>query len=327
MGEKPLKQNLSLQNDVKAVDTILKEARVVKETNLNQIRLFLNGNPKSHLYLKFASQYPSLLGKYPDITMKEIEEALNSESPKTPMINSKYSLFMNVENAEIFTLKDLDALADWDTLPTSLKKTKVYRAEVIDGRVVNFNSEPEWNTYQALKEKGYIQSFRAQSLVVPYASYIKGDKHYYPDFIFLTPEGYIAIVESKPTSIMNTFLVRCKYEGLKHFCESKGFIYAMMDESLNTIEIKKEEKQNNPITRYFDALFDEVGVFNDEAIKLVYQHFPDQSQKEIKEILGHHVLQRNLVNKSSVGFNIKKHRKFNAIKIKENIMKGVPVKE
>ena len=327
MGEKPLKQKISIQHDVKAVDTILKEAKVVKETNLNQIRLFLNGNPNSHLYLKFANQYPSLLGKYPDINKKEIEEALHSKPAITPIINSKYSLFMNVENAEIFTLKDLDALADWDTLPISLKTTKVYRAEVIDGRVVNFNSEPEWNTYQALKEKGYIQSFRAQSLVVPYASYIKGDKHYYPDFIFLTPEGYIAIVESKPTSIMNTFLVRCKYEGLKHFCESKGFIYAMMDESLTTIEIKKEEKQNNPVTRYFDALFDEVGVFNDEAMKLVYQRFPDQSQKEIKEILGHHVLQRNLVNKSSVGFNIKKHRKFNATKIKENIMNGVPIKQ
>jgi len=322
-----LKQKISIQHDVKAVDTILKEAKVVKETNLNQIRLFLNGNPNSHLYLKFANQHPSLLGKYPYITMKEIEEALHSEPAITPIINSKYSLFMNVENAETFTLKDLDALADWDTLPTSLKTTKVYRAEVIDGRVVNFNSEPEWNTYQALKEKGYIQSFRAQSLEIPYASYIKGDKQYYPDFIFLTPEGYIAIVESKPTSIMNTFLVRCKYEGLKHYCESRGFIYAMMDESLTTIEIKKEKKQNNPVTRYFDALFDEVGVFNDEAIKLVYQHFPDQSQKEIKEILGHHVLQRNLVNKSSVGFNIKKHRKFNATKIKEHIMNGVPTKE
>lgn len=322
-----MKQNLSLQNDVRAVDTILKEAKVVKETNLNQIRLFLNGNPNSHLYLKFANQYPSLLGKYPDITMKEIEEAFNSEPAITPIINPKYRLFMNVENAETFTVKDLDALTDWDTLPTSLKKTKLYRAEVIDGRVVNFNSEPEWKTYLALKDKGYIQSFRAQSLLIPYASYLKGDKRYYPDFIFLTPEGYIAIVESKPTSIMNTFLVRCKYEGLKHFCESRGFIYAMMDESLKTIEMMKEEKQNNPITRYFDSLFDEVGVFNDEAIKLVYQRFPDQNQKEIKEILGHHVLQRSLVNKSSVGFNIKKHRKFNAMKIKENIINGGPVKE
>ncbi len=315
----------SLLADIQQVDSILLDAKVVKETNLNQIRLFLNGNPNSHLYAKFADLHPSLWGKYPDLTTKQIEEARTGK--QEPKEETKYAHFQNVDNAKTFTESDLESLANWDLLPPALKKTKIFRTETIDNRIVTFNSEPEWNTYQALKEKGFIQSFRAQSLMVPYASYFKGDKHYYPDFIFLTPEGYIAIVESKPSSIMNTFLVRCKYEGLRHYCESRGFIYAMMDETLTTLEMIKVEKQNNDITRFFDALFDEVGVFNDEAIKLVYQHFPDQSQKEIKEILGHHVLQRDLVNKSSVGFNIKRHRKFNATKIKENIMNGVPIKE
>jgi hypothetical protein len=307
-----LNTKITLQHDVKAVDTILKEAKVVKETNLNQIRLFLNGNPNSHLYLKFADQYPSLLGKYPKVTMQAIEEAMQMVPSIIP---SKYQHFMNIENASIFTVKDLEALADWDTLPTSLKTTKVYRAEVIDGRVVNFNSQPEWKTYLALKEKGYIQSFRAQSLLIPYASYLKRDKQYYPDFIFLTPEGYIAIVESKPTSIMNTFLVRCKYEGLKHFCASRGFIYAMMDEHLTTLEMIKANPIVNSITQYVDQLIADVGVFNDEALKLVYHQFSEYTQQDIKTMLGHYVLQNDYVNKSKVGFNIKKRRKFDAIRL------------
>jgi hypothetical protein len=230
-------------------------------------------------------------------------------------VTPKYACFMNVEYAKTFKEADLEALANWDLLPKALSATPIYRSEILDGRVVNFNSEPEWKTYLALKENGYIQSFRAQSLMIPYASYLSYGKQYFPDFVFLTSEGYLAIVESKPTSNMNTYMVRCKYEALKQYCEERGFIFAMVDERLTSFERIKAQKINHPVTQYFDAIFDEVGIFNDEALKLIYQKFPQYTHKEIKAVLGHYVLQRDLVNKSSVGFNIKKHRRFNEEKL------------
>ena len=306
-----MKNKDTLLSDIHQVDKILKEAKVVKETNLNQIRLFLNGNPNSHLFLTFAHVYPNLWGKYPKLTSKEIESTLhpNQSNP----VDVRYQLFENLEHAKKFTEKDLEALADWDVLPASLKKNKVKFQVLIDGRYVSFGSEPELKTYQRLKELGLIASFRAQHLRVPYASYIKGDKNYYPDFVFLTPEGYITIVESKPIALMSYFVVEAKYHFLKRYCEAHGYLYAMMDENLTTIEHVREEALPKEVTQYANHLLDTARIFDDGAMEMVYLRFKEEgyTQLELKTILSKHWIQRELVNKSTRGFLIKKRRKIN----------------
>lgn len=306
-----MKNKDTLLSDIHQVDKILKEAKVVKETNLNQIRLFLNGNPNSHLFFKFAYVHPSLWGKYPKLTSKEIESTLhpNQSNP----VDVRYQLFENLEHAKKFTEKDLEALADWDVLPASLKKNKVKFQVLIDGRYVSFGSEPELKTYQRLKELGLIASFRAQHLRVPYASYIKGDKNYYPDFVFLTPEGYITIVESKPIALMSYFVVEAKYHFLKRYCEAHGYLYAMMDENLTTIEHVREEALPKEVTQYANHLLDTARIFDDGAMEMVYLRFKEEgyTQLELKTILSKHWIQRELVNKSTRGFLIKKRRKIN----------------
>ena len=306
-----MKNKDMLLRDIQQVDKILLEAKVVKDTNHNQIRLFLNGNAKSHLYLTFAHVYPNLWGKYPALTSKEIESTLKPDQSKP--IDVRYQLFENLENAKKFTENDLEALADWDVLPESLKKNKVSTQVLIDGRFVSFGSEPELKTYQRLKELGVIASFRAQHLRVPYASYIKGDKNYYPDFVFLTPEGYIAIVESKPIALMSNMTVEAKYHFLKRYCEAHGFLYAMMDENLTTIEHVREEALPKEITQYANHLLDTARIFDDGAMEMVYLRFKEEgyTQLEIKTILSKHWIQRELVNKSTRGFLIKKRRKIN----------------
>ncbi len=313
MGEKPLKQNLSLQNDVKAVDTILKEAKVVKETNLNQIRLFLNGNPNSHLFAKFADLHPSLWGKYPSITNKEISELFQKTEKLS--LDSKYDLFENTKHARKFTESDLEAIANWDKIPEDLDETTIYCSEMIDGRMINFNSEPEWKTYLGLKEKGLIQSFRAQSLEFYYDSYREKGRKCIPDFIFLTPEGYIAIVESKPTSLMGTYRVRCKYEALKKYCLAKGYLYTMVNENLVSIESIQNSPFENEVTQTFDHMVKDGEKFDNEKMKLLYDQFKQYSQIQIKEMIGQHILRLNLKNKSKYGFYINSKRKFKARKI------------
>ena len=300
-----------LIQDIHQVDKILQEAKVVKETNLNQIRLFLNGNSNSHLYLTFAHVYPTLWGKYPALTSKEIESTLqpNQSSP----VDVRYQIFENLQHAKKFTEKDLEALADWDVLPESLKKNKVNTQVLIDGRYVSFGSEPELKTYQRLKGLGLIASFRAQHLRVPYASYIKGDKNYYPDFIFLTPEGYIAIVESKPIELMSYFVVEAKYYFLKRYCEAHGYLFAMVDENLTTIEQVRKEVLPKTITQYADHLLSTARIFDDGAFDMLYLKFKKEGYTQIalKAILSKYWIQRELANRSTRGFLIKKRRKIN----------------
>ena len=302
------KQSHRLKHDVQAVNQILIGANVVKQTNVNQIRLFLNGNAKSHLHDKFASLYPKLWGQYPTLTQREIEDVLK-EMPEP--IHQRDRIFENLHGAKKFTEKDLEALADWDVVPKELQQSKPHPSLLIDGHMVHFGSQPELNTYLRLKEKGLIQSFRGQHLMIHYASYLSEDKKYYPDFVFLTPDGYIAIVESKPIQLMSYFIVEAKYHFLKRYCEAHGFIYAMMDENLVTIEQVRQEPLPTQVTEFLDHLLDTARIFNDGAMQMVYQRFGDQNHKDLDLIASKHWIQRELVNKSQYGFLIKKQRKIN----------------
>ena len=306
-----MKTKDTLIQDILQVDKILQQAKMVKETNVNQIRLFLHGNPKSHLYLKLSAFHPTLWGKYPDITNLEIETMLQATSKN--QIDPRYQIFENLQNAKKFTEKDLESLTDWDVPPEALKETTVVKQVMIDGRKVSFGSEPEFNTYQRLKEQGLIQSFRAQYLCVHYASYLKDEKKYYPDFIFLTPEGYLAIVESKPISLMSNFMVEAKYHFLKRYCEAHGYLYAMLDENLTTIEQVRKEALPKDITEYADHLLATARIFDDGAFELLSLQFKEKgyTKVELRIILSKHWIQRELVNRSTRGFLIKKRRKIN----------------
>jgi hypothetical protein len=299
-----------LKKDILLVNEILLKNKIVQTTVLNQIRLFLNGNPNSHLYTRFSRIYANLWGKYPDLTNQEIENVLTPVK-RTPL-QIKYEGFSNIENAKTFKEKDLEALTDWDILPEEMKDTKVFHQENINGRTISFNSEPEWNTYQALKAKGLIQSFRAQSLLIPYQSYVTKDRKHYPDFIFLTPEGYIAIVESKPIEFMANFLVQAKYLAMQAYCEQRGFLYAMMDEHLQSFESIKNTPINNEVTDYVDHLLSTAHVFNDDAFDFVITKFKNiYTQKELKRMIAHHIIVRQLRNTSYVGYEIDNLRKIN----------------
>lgn len=309
----PLKNLESLLADIQQVDSILLKAQVVRQTNKNQIRLFLNGNSKSHLFAKFANLYPNLWGKYPTLTNQEI--AAHTHHKEKIELDSKYDLFENLKHAKKFTEADLEALANWDVIPEELEETAIFWSEKINGRIVNFNSEPEWNTYLALKEKGLIQSFRAQSLVFYYDSYREKARKCIPDFIFLTPEGYLAIVESKPTALMGTYRVRCKYEALKKYCLAKGFLYAMVNEKLLSIESIQNSSFENEVTQAFDSMIADGGKFDKDKMKILYDQFKHYTQLQIKEIIGKHILRLNLKNKSKYGFHIVSKRKFKTKRI------------
>ena len=303
-----------LEIDIKDVDRILKEEVGLGSTNKNQIRLFLNGNEKSHLYLKCALDHPTLWGKYPTLTIDKIKDI--EEEP----IDVKYKYFENVKHAKTFTLKDLESLTDWNIYPEQTLKTKIYLKETIEERRVPFHSQPEYETYRRLKELGVVKCFRTQSFSIPYATYHKKIRLYFPDFIFLTPEGYIAIVESKPTTLMSTFMVRCKYEALKDYCEKHGFIYAMMDEQLQTFSSIQRMKEDNAITDYVKDLINLAGLVNDFALTLVYNAFKAHTQQAIKDVISRFAIQHDYYNPSKYGFRLT-HQRFSPHRLQKHVIK------
>jgi hypothetical protein len=312
-GEQHMENRRDVEKDILEVERILKEEVGLSTRHDNQIRLFLNGNEKSHLYLKCAFKYALLWGKYPTLTIQEIKKVFKDPIP------SMYAVFENIENAKKFTVEDLESLTDWNVNPEQTKVTKVYHQEVIEGRLVSFHSKPEYRTYSQLKDLGVITSFRSQSLMIPYATYRKTIHRYFPDFIFLTPDGYIAIVESKPTPLMSTFMVRAKYEALKDYCEKHGFIYAMMDEQLQTFSAIHSFKEENEITRFMEEIKDTARLFNDFALKLLYDKFKHYTQKAIKEIISRYVIQQDYYNPSTYGFKLTQQR-FSARRLKKHLL-------
>jgi hypothetical protein len=144
-----------------------------------------------------------------------------------------------------------------------------------------------------------------QNLKITHSTYQGKLKPYYPDFVFLTPEGYIAIVESKPIVDMSNFYNRCKYYALKLYCESMGFIYAMVDENLVSLESILQHQVTNNITKAFDAILETTGQFRSGDLKIIYEKQKAYLQKDINNILSKHSAQKNLINQAKFGFEIK----------------------
>jgi hypothetical protein len=209
-----------------------------------------------------------------------------------------------VDGAKKFTLDYLNSLANWDVIPEEIKDFEVKKTLPIEGVDVPFYSIPEYNTYIALRSKKLIKHFRVQSLKITHSTYQGKLKPYYPDFVFLTPEGYIAIVESKPIVDMSNFFNRCKYYALKLYCESMGFIYAMVDENLVSLESILQHQVTNNITKAFDEILETTGQFSTGDLKFIFEKHKSYKQKDTKDILSKHIAQKNLINKAKFGFEI-----------------------
>jgi len=315
-----MNQDEVLLDDIWKVRKILLDSKATQGVVINQIRLFLVGNPDSYLFARFAQTYPHLWGKYPGLTNEKIASLYDDDQPSAWTLT--YAGFENVIHAKNFTEKDLEALADWDVKPEATAETTVFTSQVIDGRTIPFHSEPEWNTYLALKQKSLIQSFRAQSLCITYASYLRGGKQYYPDFIFLTPEGYLAVVESKPIEAMSNFLVQAKYHALAKFCQAHGMIYAMMDEHLESFHQMKQPSTPNEVGEYVNHLMTTARMFNDGAMKFVYAKFKPMIHSTLKQMVARHVIQQRWVNHRYHGFEIRNPRKLNLELLDRNHAQG-----
>ncbi len=306
--------------DIHETNHRLLESKYVHSVNYNQIKQLLSGNKKSLMYGRIDHLHQDLWGKYPDIHVEEVKYAMENyvipnkqekvNPPKdlfkhSPVIDDKYSIFCNMDGAKKFTLEYLDSLADWDVIPEGIKDNEVKKTLPIDGVDVPFYSMPEYNTYIALRSKKLIKHFRVQSLKITHSTYRGKLKPYYPDFVFLTPEGYIAIVESKPITDMSNFYNRCKYHALRLYCERMGYIYAMVDENLVSLQSILQQKVTNPITKAFDQILETKGQFSPGDLKVIYEKQKAYSQKEINHMLSKHIAHKNLVNQAQHGFDIK----------------------
>ena len=83
-----------------------------------------------------------------------------------------------------------------------------------------------------------------------------------------------------------------------------GFIYAMVDENLVSLESILQNKITNNITKTFDNLLEKAGLFNLGALKYIYEKHNSYKQKEVRDILSKHIAQKNLINNAKFGFEI-----------------------
>ena len=84
-----------------------------------------------------------------------------------------------------------------------------------------------------LNNNSCVKAIGGQNLCVKYSSQYKDGKNYYPDFVVLTQDGKILIIEIKQAKMMSHHTNLEKYEWLSDFCKSKGYMYMMVDPGLD----------------------------------------------------------------------------------------------
>lgn len=310
---KKLSNNFIL--DVHEINRLLIQLKIVSSRNDNQIKQFLKGNEKSHLKEKKHLISSTLWGKYPNVTIQEIKIALdnykitcdtNKDLEFNNFDNGKYYLFENIKLAKKFSLDEFNRIAEWGSIQFDMSNTHIEKVLTIDGYRAVFNSKVEYEAYLKLKSRNLIESFRCQSLMINYNTYNGKNKSYYPDFTFLTPEGYIAIVEVKPIVDMANFFNRCKFESLKKYCEKNGYIYSILDNRLMTFQSILNNHSRSEITDFFDNKLNSLGYFREGQLREAYSLFSRYTQNEIKDFISRHVAWLKLKNTSKYGFEVKK---------------------
>jgi hypothetical protein len=84
-----------------------------------------------------------------------------------------------------------------------------------------------------------------------------------------------------------------------------GFIYAMVDENLVSLESILQHQVTNNITKSFEEILETTGQFSTGDLKFIYKKQKAYLQKDINNILSKHIAQKNLINQAKFGFEIK----------------------
>ena len=94
---------------------------------------------------------------------------------------------------------------------------------------IQYESNLEYKILKRVSLSNEIVSYKVQSLKIPYL-YEGKVKYFYPDVQVLTKNGFMIIIEIKPTMHMIEYLNLVKFQALDSFCRDRGIGYIVLDD-------------------------------------------------------------------------------------------------
>lgn len=221
----------------------------------------------------------------------------------------------NQSGAKTFTLEYFNSIADWSYCPSQSPDGPKDTYTTKTGNRIECDSTYEPMMLEYLENNQLVQAIGAQKLIVDCSSAFTAEMNYHPDLIFLTKDGYIAVVEVKALSAMSYHLNIEKYAALASFCEEKGFLYMMVDpaedfftyDDLLAVDIPNG--LYNHVMWYLSEIIDEENpcLIEKSDFAVLYDALQeDYTKEDLRFYLRAIIVQEGWYNKSKHDFNVYK---------------------
>lgn len=205
-----------------------------------------------------------------------MEPAGESSDPVLVKLNNR-------SGAEIFTYEEFSALADWTHGSTHREGQPAATFTSIDGNRIDCDSGSEVQMLKYLHDNNLIYACGGQNLCIHYNSAFTTGKSYYPDFVVLTRDMHIAVIEVKSAGAMDYHGNIEKYCALKEYCIQHGYEYMVVDPTCDYLTF--EELRDRPVNRELLDMFDRWNSVPDSPVQ-PYKFFDDQVVKEWHQKYG-----------------------------------------
>lgn len=167
--------------------------------------------------------------------------------------------------------------------------------ETDGGYPLILNDYSEINFLKLITSSGYASSVRGQCKEIPYRkpwAYTPGP--YYPDFLFRTYDGRIAIVEIKSILGMCQDENIAKFNGLMAYGLAHGMMVGFLDAELVSFNDYLEPLTaplEIAVAAFFRRTIAAVGGFTQNDLQRLYKLFPGKKESTLKRIVASLVLQ------------------------------------
>ena len=197
------------------------------------------------------------------------------------------NLFYYREQARKFTWEDFYAIAAGDGVPTG---NLVY--EVDQGMPLILNDLAETHFLSLIAGSGFASSIRGQSKRIDYVKpWASMPSPYYPDFVFRTYDGRIALVEIKSILGMAQDENIAKMETLFAHARERGYMAAYIDAEFVSFQEYLEPLISNEFTRFFAETVAAIGGFTNRDLERMEQRFPKTEKRNLRRIVSSLILQ------------------------------------
>jgi len=224
------------------------------------------------------------------LTDKAFKYIAELEIDFSELLNDEFGIldmFENMDNLKVFSEEYFDKTfikqKDVSTIHSN-KNGSVYLSSI--NKLVDYESNDEKQFLEFLDSSNLARDIKVQSLQIDYKNKSKV-RHYFPDIIIHTHEGYILVAEIKALTNMTYHPNLRKYEVLKEYCTRHSYGHAMIgyQSEYYTVEALKNRPFSKQLEKHVVDLMNRYGCYTHENYKAFKVRNPNLHPLDIHSIV------------------------------------------